>query len=93
MSLDGFPNTSDARAGREARPLAEPAGGRTTDDESDTAEHSSSVIRPSSLKDRTLTNLYNQRPTWLDMAHTKLDRAVLDAYGWPHDIVDDSAED
>jgi SAM-dependent methyltransferase len=36
------------------------------------------------LKTRTLTNLYNQRPTWLDQAHKKLDAAVLDAYGWPH---------
>jgi type II restriction/modification system DNA methylase subunit YeeA len=34
------------------------------------------------LKKRTLTNLYNQRPTWLDNAHKKLDRAVLTAYGW-----------
>ncbi|MBN1580203.1 MAG: class I SAM-dependent DNA methyltransferase [Anaerolineae bacterium] len=41
------------------------------------------------LKKRTLTNLYNQRPTWLDLAHRKLDEAVLDAYGWPHDISDD----
>jgi hypothetical protein len=40
------------------------------------------------LKKHTLTNLYNERPTWLDLAHTKLDRAVLDAYGWPHDIDD-----
>jgi hypothetical protein len=61
----------------------------TTTDESATAQHSSSVIRPSSLKDRTLTSLYNQRPTWLNIAHTKLDRAVLDAYGWPHDIADE----
>jgi type II restriction/modification system DNA methylase subunit YeeA len=38
---------------------------------------------------RTLTNLYNQRPTWLDLAHKKLDRAVLDAYGWPHDLSDE----
>ena len=38
------------------------------------------------LKARTLTNLYNQRPTWLDLAHQKLDNAVLDAYGWPHDL-------
>jgi hypothetical protein len=37
------------------------------------------------LKKRTLTNLYNQRPTWLDLAHRKLDEAVLDAYGWPRD--------
>jgi hypothetical protein len=41
------------------------------------------------LKKRTLTNLYNERPTWLQMAHKKLDDAVLDAYGWPHDIADD----
>lgn len=41
------------------------------------------------LKKRTLTNLYNERPTWLDNAHKKLDRAVLDAYGWPHDIGDE----
>lgn len=41
------------------------------------------------LKKRTLTNLYNQRPTWLDLAHKTLDNAVLDAYGWPHNISDD----
>ena len=40
------------------------------------------------LKKRTLTNLYNHRPTWLDLAHRKLDEAVLDAYGWPHDLND-----
>jgi type II restriction/modification system DNA methylase subunit YeeA len=31
------------------------------------------------LKKRTLTNLYNQRPTWLKEAHRVLDRAVLAA--------------
>jgi hypothetical protein len=36
-------------------------------------------------KKRTLTHLYNQRPTWLDLAHRKLDEAVFDAYGWLHD--------
>ncbi|GAK55509.1 hypothetical protein U27_02343 [Candidatus Vecturithrix granuli] len=41
------------------------------------------------LKKRTLTNLYNQRPTWLQLAHDALDKAVLDAYGWPHDIQDE----
>jgi type II restriction/modification system DNA methylase subunit YeeA len=41
------------------------------------------------LKKHTLTNLYNQRPTWLDLAHQKLDRAVLDAYGWPYDLSDE----
>jgi type II restriction/modification system DNA methylase subunit YeeA len=34
------------------------------------------------LKKRTLTNLYNQRPTWLVNAHAALDAAVFDAYGW-----------
>ena len=38
---------------------------------------------------RTLTNLYNRRPDWLGQAHAALDRAVLDAYGWPHDTPDD----
>jgi hypothetical protein len=31
---------------------------------------------------RTLTNLYNVRPAWLDSAHKELDRAVAAAYGW-----------
>jgi type II restriction/modification system DNA methylase subunit YeeA len=34
------------------------------------------------LKKRTLTNLYNARPAWLDMAHKTLDMAVAEAYGW-----------
>jgi hypothetical protein len=37
------------------------------------------------LKKRTLTNLYNARPAWLDHAHAALDRAVADAYGWGED--------
>jgi hypothetical protein len=32
------------------------------------------------LKNRTLTKLYNERPTWLKLAHEQLDRAVLAAY-------------
>jgi hypothetical protein len=31
---------------------------------------------------RTLTNLYNERPAWLDDAHNTLDQAVAAAYGW-----------
>lgn len=34
------------------------------------------------LRQRTLTNLYNQRPTWLDQAHKTLDTAVATAYAW-----------
>ena len=41
------------------------------------------------LKKRTLTNLYNERPTWLANAHAALDRAVFAAYGWPPDIADE----
>jgi hypothetical protein len=40
-------------------------------------------------KKRTLTNLYNQRPTWLDLAHKKLDIAVFAAYGWKPDLSDE----
>ena len=34
------------------------------------------------LNRRTLTNLYNARPAWLDQAHRQLDAAVAAAYGW-----------
>ena len=43
---------------------------------------------PGELKKRTLTNLYNQRPQWLDNYHRALDKAVLAAYGWPEDSSD-----
>ncbi|HNY41569.1 MAG TPA: hypothetical protein PKJ41_14305 [Bryobacteraceae bacterium] len=43
------------------------------------------------LKKRTLTNLYNERPTWLQNAHAKLDTAVANAYGFPPDISDNDA--
>ncbi|MCK1271368.1 MULTISPECIES: class I SAM-dependent DNA methyltransferase [unclassified Bradyrhizobium] len=43
------------------------------------------------LKKRTLTNLYNERPTWLANAHADLDAAVAYAYGWPADISEEEA--
>jgi hypothetical protein len=43
---------------------------------------------PADLEKRTLTNLYNQRPTWLTNCHLELDSAVLDAYGWPAGLAD-----
>jgi REP element-mobilizing transposase RayT len=53
------------------------------------------AARDPRLKKRTLTNLYNERPTWLRLAHEKLDRAVLAAYaaadpqgGWSEDWAD-----
>jgi len=50
------------------------------------------VARPgheADLKKRTLTNLYNARPAWLDNAHKALDKAVAAAYGWPSDMSDE----
>lgn len=41
------------------------------------------------LKKRTLTNLCNERPTWLTLAHKKLDTAVFTAYGWPATLSDE----
>jgi type II restriction/modification system DNA methylase subunit YeeA len=41
------------------------------------------------LKKRTLTNLYNARPTWLENAHERLDEAVFSAYGWPLDLTEE----
>lgn len=43
------------------------------------------------LKKRTLTNLYNDPPDWLRMAHRDLDAAVAAAYGWPADLPDEEA--
>lgn len=44
------------------------------------------------LKKRTLTNLYNEWPTWLRLAYEQLDRAIVAAYaatdpagGWSED--------
>ena len=45
-------------------------------------------LAPAELEKRTLTNLYNQRPTWLEHAHAALDAAVFAAYGWPADLAD-----
>lgn len=41
------------------------------------------------LKKRTMTKLYNARPTWLANAHKALDEAVAAAYGWPSNLSDD----
>ena len=38
------------------------------------------------LKKRTLTDLYNARPAWLDHLHRRLDEAVAEAYGWGEDF-------
>ncbi len=40
------------------------------------------------LKTRTLTNLYNKKPTWLIDAHAHLDQAVAAAYGWSTELTE-----
>ena len=45
------------------------------------------------LKTRTLTNLYNQRPMWLEHRHTALDQAVANAYGWGADWAKGMSDD
>jgi hypothetical protein len=41
------------------------------------------------LAKRTLTNLYNERPAWLEHAHAKLDAAVAAAYGSNVDLTNE----
>jgi type II restriction/modification system DNA methylase subunit YeeA len=41
------------------------------------------------LEKRTLTNLYNSNPSWLQHAHRFLDEAVAAAYGWEWPLTDD----
>lgn len=60
------------------------------DDFSDVPKEARPLIRQSAimaaaaldpkLKKRTLTNLYNERPTWLQLAHERLDRVTIAAY-------------
>ena len=45
-------------------------------------------VSPSQLRQRALTNLYNDPPTWLRLAHKALDEAVFAAYRWPADLTD-----
>ena len=47
------------------------------------------LVGEEELRRRTLTNLYNERPAWLNTAHRNLDEAVFNAYGWPPDLSDD----
>jgi hypothetical protein len=43
------------------------------------------------LKTLGLTNLYNERPAWLDDVHRELDAAVAAAYGRPADASQEEA--
>ena len=47
------------------------------------------ALTGNALRQRTLTNLYNDRPTWLANIHDALDAAVAAAYGWNADLTDE----
>jgi len=49
------------------------------------------TVAAATLRERTLTNLYNQHPQWLVDAHRDLDTAVAAAYGWAADISEEDA--
>ena len=44
------------------------------------------VCQPNGVYRKSMTNLYNENPPWLQSAHAELDRAVADAYGWQADL-------
>jgi hypothetical protein len=44
---------------------------------------------PEEIKQRTITNLYAEHPSWIDEINHYLDAAVYDAYGWSHDLSDE----
>ena len=46
------------------------------------------ALNADQLRRRTLTNLYNEYPTWLAHAHATLDAAVAAAYGWPAELAE-----
>jgi type II restriction/modification system DNA methylase subunit YeeA len=77
--------------GKEAR--GEPLGQAVAQAASELATKRDAWLNPpdataEELNKRTLTNLYNQRPSWLADAHRTLDEAVFAAYGWPSTITD-----
>jgi hypothetical protein len=48
---------------------------------------------PSDKKPHTLTRLYNENPTWLQMAHKRIDEAVFEGYGWDLAMTDEQLLD
>ena len=54
-----------------------------------TTDDGQPALSGNALRQRTLTNLYNDRPSWLANVHDSLDAAVADAYGLPADLADE----
>lgn len=55
-------------------------------DEQRTRWLSAEGVSEAEKKKRTLSALYNEKPSWLKMAHAELDKATYAAYGWSEDI-------
>ena len=73
--VDWVRTPEEEKAGYPARPVAKV--------DAEVGRDSSRLVGlKSDLQKRTLTNLYNARPAWLDNAHKTLDAAVARAYGW-----------
>ena len=51
-------------------------------------EQRQNACRPKGKFQRSMTDLYNNRPQWLQQAHHQLDKAVAAAYGWRADLDD-----
>ena len=92
-----FPGSADGPWAR----FIEPASIRNSASKIQNSEFETGLVRyplteprdaecAAKLAERTLTNLYNERPAWLANAHARLDAAVAAAYGWPADLSDDA---
>lgn len=88
-----FPGTVNGPWARYIQGKSEKEKGKSDGPEIGTVRYPRIVARDAEcagkLAKRTLTNLYNERPTWLALAHAKLDEAVAAAYGWPADLSDE----
>ena len=97
MTRASVSSPASAEGAREGDPGAAPAPGSPSppltssapagDDQGSAVDEAAAAA----LRARTLTNLYNERPAWLDNLHRELDRAVAAAYGWPEGIATDDA--
>ncbi len=83
----GSPSYSGESTGLEARRTGPSYGGIGTVRYARTVPRDAECAKK--LKKRTLTNLYNERPTWLDLAHRKLDETVFAAYNWDPGMSDE----
>ena len=80
--VDWVITPEEEKAGFPKRPVAKPRPHPNPLPEGEGAKAESNPTYEADLKKRTLTNLYNTRPAWLDLAHRALDQAVAAAYGW-----------